>query len=185
MSLPCCGFPEWYCQNGYCKQGSLCGQYPYPCCPNPNPSCVSGQTCMNGYCRGGTSPTSISTSTPVPTKSTATFSEESGNSGIDFGQLGKQFGKETGLKEQFLPGLSSDVGAIIFGLLPYLFVIAGLLLLFYLIAGGFQMMIAANDEKGLASAKGKITSALAGFLLLFISYWLVQILEVILGIQIF
>jgi len=47
------------------------------------------------------------------------------------------------------------------------------------------MMIAANDEKGLAEAKKKITYALVGFLLLFVSYWLVQILEYILGISIF
>jgi hypothetical protein len=99
---------------------------------------------------------------------------------IDFNQLGKAI---PNLKPLFQPG--SNLGAIISAILPYLFVIAGLLLLFYLIAGGFQMMISANDEKGLASAKGKITNALVGFLLLFISYWLVQIIEVILGIKIF
>jgi hypothetical protein len=104
---------------------------------------------------------------------------------IDFGEIGKQFGEETGLKEQFQPGPSSNIGRIIFDLFPYLFVIAGLILLFYLIAGGFQMMTSANDEKGLISAKGKITNALVGFLLLFISFWLVQIIEAILGIKIF
>jgi len=45
-------------------------------------------------------------------------------------------------------GGASNVGSIISLVLPYLFVIAGLLLLFYLIYGGFHMMIAANDEKG-------------------------------------
>jgi len=104
---------------------------------------------------------------------------------IDFGTLGEKLKQETGLKEKFLPGSPSQVSQIIFSLFPYLFIIAGLLLLFYLIAGGFQMMIAAGDEKGLAEAKGKITNALVGFLLLFISFWLVQIIEVILGIQIF
>jgi hypothetical protein len=99
---------------------------------------------------------------------------------INFNQLGKAI---PDLKPLFRPG--SDLGAIISAILPYLFIIAGLLLLFYLIAGGFQMMTSANDEKGLASAKGKITNALVGFLLLFISYWLVQIVEVILGIKIF
>jgi len=79
---------------------------------------------------------------------------------------------------------SSQVGTIISTILPYLFVIAGLLLLFYLIYGGFHMMIAANDEKGLAEAKGKITNALVGFVLLFLSYWLVKLVGFILGIQI-
>ena len=79
---------------------------------------------------------------------------------------------------------ASKVGIIISEILPYLFVIAGLLLLFYLIYGGFHMMIAANDEKGLVEAKGKIINALIGFVLLFISYWLVKLMGFILGISI-
>lgn len=101
---------------------------------------------------------------------------------LDFNKL-----KDTipGLEDVFKPGPSANVSGIISRILPYLYVIAGLLLLFYLIAGGFQMMTAASDEKGLTQAKAKITNALTGFLLLFVSYWLVQILEYVLGIQIF
>lgn len=110
----------------------------------------------------------------------ASAAESSG--GIDFGQLS---GAIPSLKPIFQPGPSSNVGGIISTVLPYLYVIAGLLLLFYLIYGGFHMMTAANDEKGLVEAKGKITNALVGFLLLFVSYWIVQIMEYILGIQIF
>ena len=101
---------------------------------------------------------------------------------IDFNQLKDAI---PSLAEPFKPGPSTNVGGIISLILPYLFVIAGLLLLFYLIYGGFHMMTAANDEKGLVEAKGKITNALVGFLLLFVSYWIVQIMEYILGIQIF
>jgi len=101
---------------------------------------------------------------------------------INFNQIGNAI---PSLKPSFKPGPSSNVGQIISLILPYLFVIAGLLLFFFLIYGGFHMMIAANDEKGLAEAKKKITYALVGFLLLFVSYWLVQILEYILGIKIF
>jgi len=82
-------------------------------------------------------------------------------------------------------GAASNIGGIISTILPYLFVFAGLILLFYLIAGGFQIMLSAGDEKALGEAKKKITNALFGFLLLFISYWLVQIIEIILGITIF
>lgn len=89
-----------------------------------------------------------------------------------------------GLKDKFQPGPSTNVGGIVSIILPYLYVIAGLMLLFYLIAGGFQMMTAANDEKGLIEAKGKITNALIGFILLFVSYWLVKILGFVLGISI-
>jgi len=104
---------------------------------------------------------------------------------IDFEEIQKGLGINSPFNVTQESTAASKVGLIISTLLPYLFVIAGLLLLFYLIYGGFQMMIAANDEKGLAEAKGKITNALIGFLLLFVSYWLVQIIGHILGIQIF
>jgi len=105
---------------------------------------------------------------------------------VDFGAINQLITTAMpSLKPAFLPGASPNLLGIISEFLPYLYIIAGLLLLFYLILGGFQMMTAANDEKGLVVAKGKITSALVGFLLLFISYWLVQVMEYILGIQIF
>jgi len=104
---------------------------------------------------------------------------------IDFGEIQKGVTINPQFRVTNESTSASKVGGIISLILPYLFVIAGLLLLFYLIYGGFHMMIAANDEKGLAEAKGKITNALIGFLLLFVSYWLVQILGHIFGIQIF
>ena len=89
-----------------------------------------------------------------------------------------------GLDSKFKMG-ASGVYPILSEVLKYVYVIGGLLLLVYLIYGGFHMMLAAKDEKGLVEAKGKISNALIGFLLLFVSYWLVQIMEYILGIQIF
>ncbi|MBU2577570.1 hypothetical protein KKA69_01940 [Patescibacteria group bacterium] len=78
---------------------------------------------------------------------------------------------------------ASKVGDIINIILPYLFIIAGLLLFFYLIAAGFQMMTSPGDEKAAASAKAKITNALAGFVILFVSFWLVKLLGYILGLE--
>lgn len=100
---------------------------------------------------------------------------------IDFNQLKDAI---PSLKPEFQPG-GGDVAGIINIIIPYLFVIAGLILLFMLIYGGFHMMVAANDPKGLQEARAKITNALVGFLLLFISYWLVQIIEVIFGVSFF
>ncbi len=76
------------------------------------------------------------------------------------------------------------LGEIVSGLLPYLFAGAGLLLLLYLIFGGFQLMTSAGDPKKTQEAKGKITNALVGFFIVFISYWLVQIVGTILGIEV-
>lgn len=75
-----------------------------------------------------------------------------------------------------------DLGFIISSLLPYLFVFAGLALLVYLILGGFQLLTSGGDPKAVDSAKGKITAAVIGFLIIFTSYWLVQILQVIFGL---
>ena len=100
---------------------------------------------------------------------------------IDFSQLKDAI---PSLKPEFTGG-ASQIYPILSDVLKYIYVFAGLLLLFYLIYGGFHMMTAANDEKGLVEAKGKITNALVGFLILFLAYWIVQIVEYILGIQIF
>lgn len=77
----------------------------------------------------------------------------------------------------------SQLGDIIAGLIPYIFVIAGLLLLLYLIYGGFHYMVSLGDPKGMQEARGKITNALAGFLIVFLAYWLVQIAGTLLGLD--
>lgn len=164
---PICLNSEEICLGGFCYPSPFCGEHGQQCCPLPAEPChISGEICLDGLC--------FPPPTPIPPTSKP--------GAIDFGQLS---GAIPSLKPVFQPGPTGNVGGIISAILPYLFVIAGLLLLFYLIYGGFHMMIAANDEKGLAEAKGKITNALVGFLLLFVSYWLVQIMEYILGIQIF
>lgn len=73
-------------------------------------------------------------------------------------------------------------GEIVTRLLPYIFVIAGLLLLLYLVYAGFSYLTSAGDPKAVQAAKGKITSALIGFLIVFVAYWIVQALGIILGI---
>lgn len=85
-----------------------------------------------------------------------------------------------GFAEKF--GEQPKIGTIISALLPYLFVLAGLGLLVFLILGGFQLMVSGGDPKAVEQAKGKITGAVIGFLIIFIAFWLVQILQVIFGL---
>ncbi len=77
------------------------------------------------------------------------------------------------------------VGEIISALLPYVFIIAGLILFAMLIFGGFELLTSAGNPESVKKAQGRITSALIGFLIIFLAYWLTQILEVIFGITIF
>jgi len=76
------------------------------------------------------------------------------------------------------------IGEIISKALVYLFVIAGLIFLFFLISGGFQLMFGAANPKAKEGAGKTITNAILGFIILFISYWLVQIIEVVFGVSI-
>jgi hypothetical protein len=78
---------------------------------------------------------------------------------------------------------SSKIGDLLSQLLPYLFTLAGILLLLYLLWGGFHFMISRGDPKGMQEAKAKITYALIGFVIIFVAYWLVQILGLTLGLS--
>jgi len=78
----------------------------------------------------------------------------------------------------------TDLGSIITQLLPYILVLAGLILFILLIIGGFGLLTSGGSPDKVKSAQGKITSAVIGFVIIFISYWLVRILEIVLGISI-
>lgn len=82
------------------------------------------------------------------------------------------------------PTTSLKIGDIITGILPYVFTITGILILVYLLLGGLQMMFAAGDPKKVQGAWGKITNAVIGFVIIFIAYWLTQLIGKIFNIQI-
>lgn len=67
--------------------------------------------------------------------------------------------------------------------LPNVYVIAGVILFFLLVGGGLVFIISAGQENPEGAAKGKqaITAALMGFLIIFASYWIMQIIQVITG----
>ncbi len=64
--------------------------------------------------------------------------------------------------------------------------VAGIILLVLIIAGGFMMISSAGsgDQKKAASASAMITDAAIGFLVIFLSYFIIQIIEVITGLTI-
>jgi len=69
-------------------------------------------------------------------------------------------------------------------LLPYALIFAGLLLLLMLIAGGFTMLSNPTNPQAQDAGKKRITWAIAGFILLFAAYWIMQILEIVFGIRV-
>ncbi len=78
----------------------------------------------------------------------------------------------------------SRPGGILSALLPWLFTFAGLILFIMLLWGGFEMLSGAATPKSQEAGKQRITAALTGFALLFMSYWFAQIIEYIFGLNI-
>lgn len=76
----------------------------------------------------------------------------------------------------------SNVATTISKLIPYLIGIAGLFLLFYLVAGGFGIMTSKGDPKAIEAAKAKITTAIIGFVVIAIGYLLVELVGLITGV---
>ena len=75
------------------------------------------------------------------------------------------------------------LGDVVSNLVPTIFLLAGIALLLYLIAGGLQLMTSRGDPKAVEAAKGKITNGLVGIVIIFASFWIIQILGQILGIE--
>lgn len=80
------------------------------------------------------------------------------------------------------PNYPTTIGDIVSTALRLIFPAAGILLLVYLIFGGFSLMASGGDPKAVASAKGRITSAIIGFVIIFAAYWIVQLVGIILGL---
>jgi len=78
----------------------------------------------------------------------------------------------------------NDLGGLVSAILPYIYGFAGLILFVMLILGGITLMTAAGDPAKSKEGYGKITAGLIGFLIIFVSYFVAQIVEVVLGIKI-
>jgi hypothetical protein len=77
-----------------------------------------------------------------------------------------------------------SLGSLISTILPNIFIISGLILLFLLIFGGFTIITSSGDPKQADQGKQTITGAIIGFVIIFISYWIVQIIQIITGVPI-
>lgn len=84
----------------------------------------------------------------------------------------------------YLKLADKTIGEIISLLLPYIFVLAGIILFGYLIMGGFAFLTSAGDPEKIKTAQKKLVNAIIGFVIIFAAYWLMQILQEVLGISI-
>lgn len=78
------------------------------------------------------------------------------------------------------------VGSLLSIILKNSLTVIGIILLVLLISGGLMFIIGAgsNDSKKSAQAKTVITDALIGFAVVFLAYFIIQIVETITGLNI-
>jgi len=74
-------------------------------------------------------------------------------------------------------------GGVISAILPYIYVAAGLLLLVTLVMGGITLMTAAGDQNKIKQGYGQLTAGLIGFIIIFVSFFVAQILQIALGVK--
>lgn len=79
----------------------------------------------------------------------------------------------------------STPGSILSRVLVFAFPLAGLILFVMLLWAGFEIVMGASNSKSIEAGKQRATTAVAGFALLFISYWIIQIVEVVFAVTIF
>lgn len=81
-------------------------------------------------------------------------------------------------------GQTKGVNDIVSVLLNSAIAIAGVILLFLLIGGGLKIITGAgnSDPKSTADGKQAVTYALIGFIIVFTAYWIVRIIELIIGV---
>ena len=64
-------------------------------------------------------------------------------------------------------------------LLPNVFVIAGLILVFLIVMGGLGLVLNAGNAEAQQKNKDLITNAVLGFVLVFAAYWIIQIIQAV------
>ena len=67
--------------------------------------------------------------------------------------------------------------------LPYIFGVAGIVLLLNIISSGLKMMTSSGDPKAIGAAQAKLTTSAIGILILFASFWIVQLVMKFLGVD--
>lgn len=77
-----------------------------------------------------------------------------------------------------------NVSTLINNILPNVYVVGGLVVFFMIVFGGFTIVSNAGDTDKIKEGTKVITSAIIGLLVLFASYWIIQIIQVITGVPI-
>lgn len=76
--------------------------------------------------------------------------------------------------ENLKPGISSDLGSLLSGLLDIVFYLAVFLAFYWLVWGAFQYMLASGKKEELAKARLRITWAIIGLIVTLLAYFIAR-----------
>lgn len=149
---------------------------PVACTRNTNQCCSETSLCSSDGLPG-TDPGSPGDSGGSP--GTAPVDIISGPKQADFDSLNPLKMNDNPYAEQL-----SSPGGVVSRLIVFAFPLAGLLLFVMLVWGGFEMLAMSATQKSMDAGRQRVTAALVGFFLLFISFWIMRIIEVIFGVAV-
>lgn len=104
-----------------------------------------------------------------------------------FAQAGTDAGvnlKDTYIKDTNNLYGENSVYDLLNAVLPNVYIIAGLILFLYAVVGGFLLISAGSNPDQAKNGQKIISNAIIGFIILFASYWLIQIIEIVTGVKI-
>ena len=78
----------------------------------------------------------------------------------------------------------NNIVQVVRGVIQFILVVAFVLAFIFLIIGGIRWITAGGDEKGVAGARGMITAALIGLVIVLVAYALIRLVEVFFGVNI-
>lgn len=79
----------------------------------------------------------------------------------------------------------TGLGQLVTLLLRNAIILAGIIFIFLLIFGGFSIIVGAgqNNPQRVAQGKQAATAAVIGFLVVFATYWIAQIVQILTGVK--
>ncbi len=100
---------------------------------------------------------------------------------IDIGEAFKIGDK--GITDPSRPEFQS-IGAFLTAILPNIYIISGVILFILFIGAGFAIMTSSNDPEKQNKGMQALAASLIGFIIIFVSYWIIQIIEILTGVPI-
>ena len=80
-------------------------------------------------------------------------------------------------------GAGTTPAFIINTVLPFVFVIAGLVLFVMFFFGGFTIFVSAGNPEKIKQGQQMLVNALIGFAIIFAAYWIIELLQYSLGFR--